>query len=192
MRLIVIALIVLCKVVVGQNKFSLQLADSVVSLTKQKVVYDPTYFNIKYPNGDVPAGKGVCTDVVIRAYRKMGVDLQKNVHEDMKNNFSKYPKTWGLKHTDPNIDHRRVPNLMVYFAKYGTVKSTSTEPQNYLPGDIVCWNLGGAVTHIGMVSNKKSKDNKRYLMVHNIGAGQVLEDCLFSYKIIGHYQYAKQ
>ncbi|MEQ1733316.1 MAG: DUF1287 domain-containing protein [Bacteroidia bacterium] len=192
MRLSVIALIVLCKVVVGQNKFSLQLADSVVSLTKQKVVYDPTYFNIKYPNGDVPAGKGVCTDVVIRAYRKMGVDLQKNVHEDMKNNFSKYPKTWGLKHTDPNIDHRRVPNLMVYFAKYGTVKSTSTKPQNYLPGDIVCWNLGGVVTHIGMVSNKKSKDNKRYLMVHNIGAGQVLEDCLFSYKIIGHYQYAKQ
>jgi uncharacterized protein len=188
---IIVVLLALVQNVVGQNKFSLQLADTPVSLTKQKVVYDPAYFTIKYPNGDVPYNKGVCTDVVIRAYRKMGIDLQKNVHEDMKKNFSKYPKTWGLKHTDTNIDHRRVPNLMVYFAKYGIVKSTSTEPQNYLPGDIVCWNLGGAVTHIGMVSNKKTKDNKRYLMVHNIGAGQVLEDCLFSYKIIGHYQYSK-
>ena len=176
---------------VAQNNFYDRLADSTMTLTKQKVQYDPSYFSISYPNGDVPQNKGVCTDVVIRAYRKMGIDLQKEVHEDMKANFAKYPKTWGLKSTDRNIDHRRVPNLMVFFSRHGTVKPLSTEATDYLPGDIVCWNLGGSVTHIGMVVNRKSADGKRYLIVHNIGAGQVLEDCLFSYKIIGHYRYEK-
>ncbi len=178
--------------VVSQKTFYEKLADSTLTLTKQKVKYDPTYFKLKYPNGDVPADRGVCTDVVIRAYRKMGIDLQKEVHEDMKANFAKYPKTWGMKSTDANIDHRRVPNLMTFFSRKGIVKSISTNASDYAPGDIVCWNLGGAVTHIGLVVNKKSADGKRYLMVHNIGAGQVLEDCLFSYKIIGHYQYPKK
>lgn len=176
---------------IGQTDFYVRLSDATSELTNQKVVYDPTYFNISYPNGDVPAGKGVCTDVVIRAYRKLGIDLQKEVHEDMKANFQKYPKTWGLKHPDKNIDHRRVPNLMVFFTRYGHVKPITNKAEDYLPGHIVCWNLGGAVTHIGLVVNKKSADGKRYLIVHNIGGGQVLADCLFEYKIIGHYKYEK-
>lgn len=176
---------------IGQTDFYVRLSDATTELTKQKVVYDPTYFTITYPNGDVPTGKGVCTDVVIRAYRKLGIDLQKEVHEDMKANFQKYPKTWGLKHPDKNIDHRRVPNLMVFFTRYGQVKPITDKPEDYFPGHIVCWNLGGAVTHIGLVVNKKSADGKRYLVVHNIGGGQVLADCLFEYKIIGHYTYGK-
>jgi uncharacterized protein YijF (DUF1287 family) len=176
---------------VGQTSFSERLSNAALELTKQDVVYDPSYFGIDYPNGDVPANKGVCTDVVIRAYRKLGADLQKEVHEDMKSNFSKYPNNWGLTGTDKNIDHRRVPNLMVYFTRYGTVKPISDDADEYLPGDIVCWNLGDGTTHIGLVVNKKSIDNKRYLIVHNIGGGQVLADCLFDYKIIGHYSYEK-
>lgn len=176
---------------IGQTDFYVKLSDATTELTRQKVVYAPTYFNISYPNGDVPSDKGVCTDVVIRAYRKLGIDLQKEVHEDMKANFQKYPKNWGLKHPDKNIDHRRVPNLMVFFTRYGQVKPVTNKAEDYLPGHIVCWNLGGAVTHIGLVVNKKSADGKRYLVVHNIGGGQVLADCLFEYKIIGHYTYGK-
>lgn len=168
-----------------ENKLSL----AALELTKEKVVYDPSYFSISYPNGDIPKGKGVCTDVIIRAYRKIGVDLQKEVHEDMKTNFSKYPKLWGLKSTDKNIDHRRVPNLMTYFKRKRAEKIISRNPKDYLPGDIVAWNLGGAITHIGIVVHKKSLDKKRNLIVHNIGSGQVLEDCLFSNKIIGHYRF---
>ena len=167
----------------------LSLSDSALELTHQKVTYDPSYFSIKYPNGDVPSDKGVCTDVIIRAYRKIGIDLQKSVHEDMKANFSAYPKLWGLKTTDKNIDHRRVPNLMTYFKRQGSEKAISTHTKDYEPGDIVCWNLRGALTHIGILVNKKSKDGMRYLIVHNIGSGQVLQDCLFDFKIIGHYRY---
>ena len=168
-----------------ENKLSV----AALELTKQKVIYDLSYFSIAYPNGDVPSNKGVCTDVVIRAYRRLGIDLQKEVHEDMLKNFSSYPKTWGLKRTDKNIDHRRVPNLMTFFSRKGTVKSKVKNPKKFLPGDIVCWNLYGAITHIGIVVNKKSKNNNRYMIVHNIGTGQVLEDCLFDFKIIGHYRY---
>ena len=175
----------------AESDFFGRLADSALTLTKQVIVYDPTYYKIPYPNGDVPAGKGVCTDVIIRAYRKLGIDLQKEVHEDMQVHFSLYPKIWGMTHTDKNIDHRRVPNLMTFFSRKGTVKVMSNEPKDYLPGDIVCWNLGGAVTHIGMVVKTKSSDGKRYKMVHNIGAGQVVDDCLFNYKIIGHYRFQK-
>ncbi len=175
----------------GQTDFYTQLADSAEVLTKQTVYYDPSYFQLVYPNGDVPAGKGVCTDVVVRAYRKLGIDLQKEVHEDMQSNFGKYPKNWGMSQPDKNIDHRRVPNLMTFFSRHGAVKDLLQDPKTYLPGDIVCWNLGGGITHIGIVSNRKSTDGQRHLMVHNIGAGQVLEDCLFSYKVIGHYLYGK-
>jgi uncharacterized protein YijF (DUF1287 family) len=139
----------------------------------------------------VPADKGVCTDVVIRAYRKLGIDLQKEVHEDMNENFKIYPQRWGMPGPDKNIDHRRVPNLMTFFKRFGTEKKISNEPKDYQPGDIVCWNLGGGITHIGVVVKNKSTDKKRNLIVHNIGAGQVLEDCLFSFKIIGHYRYQK-
>ena len=175
----------------AQVNFYNRLADSTLVLTKQNVQYDGSYFVLDYPNGDVPANKGVCTDVVVRAYRKLGVDLQKEVHQDMKANFNKYPKKWGLSGPDKNIDHRRVPNLMTFFSRKGIVKKTSLNPQDYTPGDIVCWDLGGGTTHIGMVVKAKSTDGKRHQIVHNIGSGQVMEDCLFNYKIIGHYQYKK-
>lgn len=171
------------------NTEQIELSDSALELTKQNVTYDPSYFSIDYPNGDVPSGKGVCTDVVIRAYRKIGIDLQKEVHIDMKSDFSSYPKIWGLKTTDRNIDHRRVPNLMTFFKRKGAGKPISENAKDYIPGDIVCWNLGGATTHIGIVVDKKSKDGERNLIVHNIGGGQVLEDCLFDFRIIGHYRY---
>lgn len=173
------------------NTFFDKLCTAALELTEQKVTYDPSYFRINYPNGDVPNDKGVCTDVVIRAYRKVGIDLQKEVHEDMKAHFGSYPKNWGLKTTDSNIDHRRVPNLMTYFTRQGAKLNISDKAIDYQAGDIVCWNLGGAITHIGIVVNKKSSDEQRNLIVHNIGYGQVLEDCLFKFKIIGHYRFQK-
>lgn len=173
----------------GQKTGNSPVAHCAYELTKDQVVYNPSYYVINYPNGDVPKGIGVCTDVVIRTYRKLGIDLQKEVHEDMAQNFSIYPKIWGLKKTDTNIDHRRVPNLMVFFKRKGTELPITEKAEDYKPGDIVCWNLGGAITHIGIVSNYKSNDGKRYKIVHNIGAGQVLEDMLFDFKIIGHYKY---
>jgi uncharacterized protein YijF (DUF1287 family) len=174
----------------AQDNFFKVLADSAATLTGQQVTYDPQYFSIDYPNGDVPANKGVCTDVVIRAYRKLNIDLQKEVHEDMRSDFSAYPKNWGLKKPDKNIDHRRVPNLMTYFERQQSKLAVTDQASDYKPGDVVCWNLGGGILHIGIVVNKKSVDGKRNLIVHNIGAGQVLEDMLFSYKIIGHYRFS--
>lgn len=175
----------------AQTTFYDRLSEAALELTQQKVKYDPSYFSIPYPNGDIPANLGVCTDVIIRAYRKLGIDLQKEVHEDMKENFSLYPNNWGLKKPDRNIDHRRVPNLMIFFLRHGEVLKISYKAEDYIPGDIVCWNLGGGITHIGFVVNKKTLNGKRHLIVHNIGAGQVIEDCLFEYKIIGHYRYKK-
>ena len=175
----------------SQESFALKLSEAAQELTRDKVKYDPKYYSIDYPNGDVPPGLGVCTDVVIRAYRKLGIDLQKEVHQDMKAYFSSYPKNWGRTTTDPNIDHRRVPNLMVFFKRKGLEKPISTNPDHYLPGDVVSWNLPRNLTHIGLVVNKRSSDGKRFLIVHNIGGGQVLADCLFAYRIIGHYSYRK-
>jgi len=174
-----------------QADFYSSLADSAFTLTNQKVRYDGSYRKIPYPGGDVPSDVGVCTDVVIRAYRKLEIDLQKEVHEDIAASFGAYPKIWGLTWPDKNIDHRRVPNLMKYFSRKGTELTKSKKAQDYKPGDIVCWDLGGGITHIGIVSNKLSEDVGRYQMIHNIGAGQVLEDCLFDYTIIGHYRYKK-
>lgn len=176
----------------AQTGFGRRLADSALTLTHQHVKYDPSYFHISYPNGDVPAGKGVCTDVVIRAYRKLGIDLQKEVHEDMAANFSLYPRNWGMTKTDKNIDHRRVPNLMTFFSRKGTVLTITRNSTDYKPGDIVCWNLGGGITHIGLVSALKSSDGKHPMIIHNIGSGQVLEDCLFNFTITGHYRYPAQ
>jgi uncharacterized protein len=176
---------------IAQDNFTEKLSQAAIDLTNQNVVYDPSYFSIDYPNGDIPADKGVCTDVVIRAYRALGIDLQQEVHEDMRTNFSLYPKIWGLSRPDPNIDHRRVPNLMVYFSRFGKINSISVKSEDYLPGDVVCWSLGGGTTHIGLVVDKKSADGDRNLIVHNIGGGQVLADCLFDYEIIGHYSYKK-
>lgn len=173
----------------AQTDFFTRLADSALVLTHQEVRYDPAYYAIDYPNGDVPADRGVCTDVVIRAYRKLGIDLQKEVHEDMRAHFAQYPKNWGLARTDRNIDHRRVPNLMTFFFRHGSGQPISRAADAYQPGDIVCWDLGRGLTHIGIVSHRLSADKKRHLIVHNIGSGQVLEDCLFSFPIIGHYRF---
>jgi uncharacterized protein YijF (DUF1287 family) len=189
--LLSIPLLVLSSIISAQDELSVRLSEAAIELTKHHVDYEPGYFSISYPNGDIPSDKGVCTDVIIRAYRKLGIDLQKEVHEDISAAFNSYPKIWGLSRPDKNIDHRRVPNLMVFFTRHGTVKPVTGAAEDYLPGDIVCWNLGGSVTHIGLVVNRKSSDGKRNLIVHNIGGGQVLADCLFEYRIIGHYRYSK-
>jgi len=174
----------------AQKKFNPEkISDAALELTNQQVIYDGSYYSIPYPNGDVPDGIGVCTDVVIRTYRANGLDLQKEVHEDMQANFNLYPKNWGLKKPDANIDHRRVPNLMTYFERQGSKLSITKNGADYRPGDVVAWDLGGGITHIGVVVDTPSRDNKRYQIVHNIGGGQVLEDCLFDFEIIGHYRF---
>ena len=168
-----------------------KLSNAAISIIDPEVVYMPDYVGIKYPNGDVPAKTGVCTDVVIRAYRKLGIDLQKEVHEDLKANFTLYPnlKKWGLKTTDKNIDHRRVPNLEVFFARKGKTLPLTQNPNDYKTGDLVTWLLAGdAIPHIGIVTHIKS-ENGNPMIVHNVGNGQVLEDCLLSWKIVGHYKY---
>ena len=174
----------------AQSTFNKRLSDAAIKLTGDKVIYDPSYFSIPYPNGDIPADRGVCTDVIIRAYRKLGIDLHKEVHEDMAKNFKVYPKKWGMKTTDKNIDHRRVPNLMTFFSRYGHSLPITTLAADYKPGDIVSWDLGKGVTHIGIVIDQKSADGLRNLIVHNIGLGQEISDCLFKYTIIGHHRYA--
>ncbi|MCD0466874.1 DUF1287 domain-containing protein [Flavobacterium sp. ENC] len=171
--------------------FEERLSDAAISVIDPTIDYDPAYFSIAYPNGDVPKNKGVCTDVIIRSYIKLGIDLQKEVHEDMIANFSEYPnlEKWGMTKTDTNIDHRRVPNLEVFFERKGKKRTVSQDPATYKTGEIVTWMINGKLPHIGIVTNKKSKDGKRNLIVHNVGRGQVLEDCLFEYEITGHYSY---
>ena len=149
--------------------------------------YDPSYTPLKYPMGDVPLVKGVCTDVVIRALRHQDIDLQQRIHEDMKANFKKYPQKWGLKGTDKNIDHRRVPNIMTYFQRQGY----QVNDQKYLAGDIVTWDLGKGLVHIGIISDKTAMFSKIPLVIHNIGYGTRENDILFEYKIIGHYRLPK-
>ena len=175
----------------AQTDFGIRLSKAAIELTKDHVEYDPSYFSIPYPNGDVPANKGVCTDVIIRAYRTLGIDLQKEVHEDMKGNFHLYPKNWGLKKPDSNIDHRRVPNLMTFFTRKGDILLISDNVDDYLPGDIVTWDLGGGTTHIGIVIGQKSNVSGRPFIVHNIGYGQEISYCLLDYLMTGHYRYSK-
>ena len=173
------------------NSFAEKLSNAAIQIIDKDVVYTPDYVKLKYPNGDVPAKTGVCTDVIIRAYRKLNIDLQKEVHEDMVANFTKYPnlKKWGLKTTDKNIDHRRVPNLEVFFGRKGKTLSITQNANDYKTGEIVTWMIHDKLPHIGIITHLKSKDGKRNLIVHNVGNGQVLEDCLFSYTIVGHFQY---
>lgn len=175
------------------NTFEQKLSDVALSIINPSIVYDPGYFSIKYPNGDIAANKGVCTDVIIRAYRKLNIDLQKEVHEDMEANFSKYPnlKKWGMTKTDTNIDHRRVPNLEIFFDRKGEKLSINHDSSTYKTGEIVTWMINGKLPHIGIITNKKSADGERNLIVHNIGGGQVLADCLFDFEIVGHYKYKK-
>ena len=171
--------------------FGQQLSDAAISIIDPSVDYDPAYFSIIYPDGDVPKNKGVCTYVIILSYLKLGIDFQKEVHEDMIANFSKYPnlEKWGMTKTDTNIDHRRVPNLEVFFERKGIKLPITQNARDYKTGEMVTWMINNKLPHIGIITSKKSKDGQRNLIVHNVGSGQVLEDCLFEYKIVGHYSY---
>ena len=166
-----------------------RLVDAALERTHHSVTYDGSYRRIAYPGGDVPDDVGVCTDVVIRAYREIGIDLQRDVHEDMAGAFDAYPSIWGLTRPDPNIDHRRVPNLRTLFDRHGEKLDTSGDGADYAPGDLVTWTLPGNLPHIGIVVDRRSRDGARPLIVHNIGAGPRLEDMLFDYPITGHYRY---
>jgi uncharacterized protein YijF (DUF1287 family) len=167
-----------------------KLVEAAIERTSHEVRYDPSYFRIDYPNGDVPTEVGVCTDEVIRSYRAVGVDLQKLVHEDMEKDFAAYPRKWGAKKTDKNIDHRRVPNLMTFFERQGASLPVTGNARDYRPGDVVTWDLSGGMTHVGLVVNVPSEaDAERLQIVHNIGAGPKMEDVLFGWKITGHYRY---
>ncbi len=169
-----------------------RLVEAAKARTTHNVHYDGSYFRIAYPNGDVPAHVGVCTDVVIRAYRQLGIDLQKEIHEDMRADFAAYPskRIWGLTRPDKNIDHRRVPNLQRFFERHGESLPVSGYGKNYQPGDLVTWKLPGNLPHIGIVVDERSHDGERPLIVHNIGEGPKMEDMLFHYPITGHYRYA--
>lgn len=171
------------------SAFRKKLSEKARSIIDASVRYTPDYVSIGYPNGDVPAKTGVCTDVVIRSYRKLGIDLQKIVHEDMRAHFSSYPKNWGATKTDTNIDHRRVPNLETFFSRKGKKLPITQNPDDYKTGAIVTWMINDKLPHIGIVTNQLSKDGKRRLIVHNVGGGQVLEDCLFKYTVVGHFVY---
>jgi uncharacterized protein YijF (DUF1287 family) len=167
-----------------------RVVEAAVEQTKYTLYYDPAYVGLDYPGGDVPAERGVCSDVIVRAFRKgAGVDLQKEVHEDMSRNFSAYPRKWGLTKTDANIDHRRVANLMTYFERKGKALAINAKPTDYLPGDVVAWELSDGLLHIGIVTNILSETTTCHQIVHNIGGGAKVEDALFSWKIIGHYRY---
>jgi uncharacterized protein len=165
-----------------------KLADAARSQIGKTISYDPAYKKLKYPQGDVPQSTGVCSDVVVRALREQGIDLQQLVHEDMTRNFSAYPNKWGLTKPDPNIDHRRVPNLMTYFQRQGLARKITKQGQDFSPGDIVTWDLGRGITHIGMVSDRRST-NGTPLIIHNIGRGAREEDVLFQFQITGHYRW---
>jgi uncharacterized protein YijF (DUF1287 family) len=144
---------------------------------------------IGYPGGDVPLERGACTDVVVRAFRNGGVDLQREVHEDMARNFGDYPTKWGLSRPDSNIDHRRVPNLRTFFERKNKALPVTEKRADYLPGDVVTWDLGNRVDHIGIVSNYWSESTGRYMVIHNIGRGAQIEDKLFAWTVTGHYRY---
>ncbi|MDJ0849854.1 MAG: DUF1287 domain-containing protein [Myxococcota bacterium] len=169
--------------------FSERLARAARARTEHAVRYDGSYRSIPYPNGDVPGDVGVCTDVVIRAYRALGIDLQQEVHQEMTAHFEAFPKRWGLSRPDPNIDHRRVPNLQTFFTRRGLVLPVTDRAADYVAGDLVTWLVSGSLPHIGIVVDRRSADGARPLVVHNIGRGPRLEDVLFTYPITGHYRY---
>lgn len=165
------------------------LIRAAVLQTTGRVTYDGSYRRIGYPGGDVPAHIGVCTDLIVRAYRAVGVDLQVRVHEDMTAAFASYPRAWGLSRPDSNIDHRRVPNLQTYFRRRGARQPVTDDAASYLAGDLVTWMLPGNVPHIGLVTDQRTPDGQRPLIAHNIGRGPQIEDMLFSFPVTGHYRY---
>ncbi|MCP5537068.1 MAG: DUF1287 domain-containing protein [Akkermansiaceae bacterium] len=154
----------------------------------QTTEYDPAYVALDYPNGDIDIRKGVCTDVVIRALRKSRkMDLQQLVHDDMRANFSRYPRVWGLKRTDKNIDHRRVPNLQTYFQRRGWSLAISKNKTDYQPGDLVTCTVAGKLPHIMIVSDVNDSSGTP-MVIHNIGGGAREEARLFEFPITGHYR----
>lgn len=173
------------------DSFANALVAAARERTYKSETYDGSYRVIPYPMGDVPDDRGVCTDVIIRAYRKVKVDLQVLVYEDMRDHFSAYPKRWGLRKPDRNIDHRRVPNLQTFFERAGASLPVSKLAGDYEPGSLVTWMLPGNLPHIGMVSDRKVQATARPLIIHNIGAGPKEEDILFAYPITGHYRYVR-
>lgn len=178
----------------GQNNVNLahHLSNAAIARTRHRIRYDGRYIPISYPMGDVPANMGVCTDVVVRSYRRLGIDLQRLVHEDMSRAFYAYPNLskWRLTAPDPNIDHRRVHNLRAFFTRNGQRLPVTNNPRDYRPGDLVTWSLGGDQGHIGIVVNRRSPvDPNRYMIVHNIAHGTKMEDVLFNWPITGHFRY---
>lgn len=165
------------------------LVAAAVERPQHTVRYDGSYRRIPYPGGDVPPDIGACTDEIVRIYRAVGIDLQKEVHQDMLAHFRAYPRKWGLSRPDSNIDHRRVPNLMVFFARHGENLPVSANASDYQPGDVVTWDLRPGLPHIGVVVDRKAPSSDRYLVVHNVGEGPKMEDVLFAWKITGHYRY---
>jgi uncharacterized protein len=194
LKKIITILFLLCSWHTLSASFEVDMVAAALERTRHTVRYDGAYTPIAYPNGDVPAGIGVCTDVVIRAYRAIGTDLQKIVHEDMAAHFDQYPssKIWGHRTTDKNIDHRRVPNLQAFFKRKGQVLPISTQSKDYRPGDLVTWMLPGNLPHIGIVTNKINPNTGNQMIVHNVGRGPKLEDSLFDYKITGHFKFVPQ
>ena len=174
----------------GREDLLRRLVSAAIERTQHAARYEPAYVRIPYPGGDVPADTGVCTDEVIRAYRALGIDLQKEVHEDMTKTFSAYPSKWRWVSAQPdtNIDHRRVPNLMVFFQRKGEILPITRSAGDYNPGDLVTYELDGNVPHIGMVVDRRGSSG-RFMIVHNIGQGPKMEDVLFNWKISGHYRY---
>ena len=176
----------------ADEAFGARLGQAALDRLAFRVTYDPAYVRIPYPMGDVPPEKGVCADEVIRAYRTLGIDLQREVHEDMRAAFHLYPRNWGLKAPDSNIDHRRVPNLERFFTRKGKSLPLSTDGAEYRPGELVTWRLGGRLPHIGIVTPRMTLDGTRPLIEHNIGAGPMLEDVLFAFPMAGHFRYWPQ
>jgi uncharacterized protein len=184
---VVIAVLLLA----SADSFMDRLVAGAMKGINRTVIYDGSYVALTYPGGDVAPERGVCTDVIVRSYRAAGLDLQKLVHEDMKANFAAYPRKWGERRPDTNIDHRRVPNLMTFFERHDAALPITKNAADYQPGDVVAWDLGGGVLHIGLVVKEKAFLSSVPLVVHNIGRGDRAENVLFDWKIIGHYRYLK-
>jgi uncharacterized protein YijF (DUF1287 family) len=168
--------------------FAERLVQAAMERTKLTVRYEPAYVRLDYPNGDVPADTGVCTDEVIRSYRALGFDLQKLVHEDMKRAFAAYPKIWGLKSTDKNIDHRRVPNLQTFFKRRGASLPITQNAADYLPGDLITCTVPPHLPHIAIVVSAPNGGTTPWI-VHNIGQGPQCENRLFEFPLTGHYRF---
>jgi len=180
-----------CPSLAGESAPALKLVAAARAQIGVTLSYNPAYIRLAYPGGDLPADRGVCTDVIVRAYRSaLNLDLQRLVHEDMKSAFAAYPRQWGLTRPDPNIDHRRVPNLQAFLRRNGLSLPVTDNPADYRPGDLVTQMLPGNLPHIAVVSDRRSPDGARPLVIHNIGAGAREEDRLFEFPITGHYRFA--